>query len=142
MARHLGAAARRLIHDGIPSYTDAPVSQDAFNRLWLQGLPLNDIRAALSIGLRAAKTHAAAAPPRWVGKDVAAFLGWSRENHRLRLARGHFPAPDGRDGAVKDWWWPATVVEWAASQRFVRCPQCKASVARLKQHLTKHQKGA
>lgn len=132
-----GTASHQLIHGGIPSYTDDPVSQDSFNRLWLQGLPLDDIREALSIGARVGKTHAAAAPPRWVGKDVAAFLGWSPENHRLRLARGHFPKPDGRDG-VKDWWWPTTVTDWAASQPFVRCPHCNASVLRLKQHLIKH----
>jgi hypothetical protein len=107
-----------------------------FDRLWLQGLTLEDIREALSLGQRAAKTHAAAAAPRWVGKDVAAFLGWSRENHRLRLACGYFPQPDGRDG--REWWWPDTVTQWAASQPFVQCPHCKASVLRLKQHLTKH----
>lgn len=142
---HPGSTSHRLVHDGIPSYTDDPVSQDAFDRLWLQGLPLEEIRATLSIGPKVAKAHAAAAPPRWVGRDVAAFLGWSPENHRLRLARGHSPSPDGRaatgsgSGATKDWWWPSTVTEWAASQPFVRCPQCNASVARLKQHLTKHQ---
>lgn len=132
-----GGTSQRLVHDGIPSYAGDPVPQCAFDRLWLQGLPLETIRAELSIGLKVAKTHAAAAPPRWVGKEVAAFLGWSRENHRLRLSRGYFPEPDGRDG-VKDWWWPATVIEWAASQPFVRCPKCNASVLRLKQHLTKH----
>jgi hypothetical protein len=113
------------------------VSQEVFNQVWLEGLPLADIRAVLGIGPKAAKAYAAAAPPRWAGKDVAAFLGWSPENHRLRLARGYFPEPDGRDG-VKDWWWPRSVTEWATSQPFVRCPHCDASVARLKQHLTKH----
>lgn len=142
-ARRPGTASHRLIHECIPAYTDDPVSQDAFDRLWLQGLTLDEIRAALSLGPKVAQAHAAAAPPRWVGKDVAAFLGWSRENHRLRLARGHFPIPDGRTGgngtgAAKDWWWPSTVTEWASAQPFVRCPQCNASVARLKQHLTKH----
>ncbi|TQJ49282.1 hypothetical protein [Phycicoccus sp. SLBN-51] len=143
-ARRPGAASHRLVHDGIPAYTDDPVSQDAFDRLWLQGLPLEEMRAVLSIGPKVAKAHAAAAPPRWAGKDVAAFFGWSRENHRLRLARGHFPKPDGTtvssSGATKDWWWPSTVTEWAAAQPFVRCPECNASVARLKQHLTKHQR--
>jgi hypothetical protein len=135
-ARLPGAASHRLVHDGIPAYSDDPVSQDAFDRLWLQGLRLDDIRKTLAIGPSVAKAHAASAPPRWVGTDVAAFLGWSRENHRLRLARGHFPEPDGRDR--KNWWWPATVTAWAASQPFVRCPDCNASVLRLKQHLTKH----
>lgn len=45
-----GAASHRLVRDGIPSYTDDPVSQDAFDRLWLQGLPLDEIRATLAIG--------------------------------------------------------------------------------------------
>ena len=103
--RHLGTASQQLVHGGLPAYSDDPISQDAFNRLWLKGLALDDIRAALSIGPKVAKAHATAAPPRWVGKDIQAFLGWSRENHRLRLARCHFPEPDGRDG-VKDWWWP------------------------------------
>lgn len=133
----VGTTGHRLILDGLPTYWLDPVSQDVFNGLWNQGLPLDAIRTQLSIGLRVAKTHAAAAPPRWVGKDVAAFLGWSPENHRLRLARGYFPQPDGRDG-VKDWWWPATVTQWAASQPFVRCPDCGASVLRLEQHRTRH----
>lgn len=139
-----GSAGHRLVQDGIPAYSDDPASQDAFDRLWLQGLPLADIRGVLSIGPKVAKAHAAAAPPRWVGKDVAAFLGWSPENHRLRLARGHFPEPDGQSGsgAAKDWWWPATVMGWAASQSFVHCPECSASVARLKPHLTKHRNQA
>lgn len=132
-----GTASRQLIQNGVPRFTDDPVSQDGFNRLWVQGLPLDDIRSALAIGPKVAKAHAAKAPPRWVGKDVAAFLGWSRENHRLRLSRGSFPEPDGRDGS-KDWWWPATITEWADTQAFIRCPHCNASVARLKQHLTKH----
>lgn len=136
---HRGTAGHRLVQDGLPRYSEDPVSQEAFDRLWLQGLPLNDIRAALSLGPSAAKTHVSAAPPRWVGKKVAAWLGWSRENHRLRLARGYFPAPDGRDS--RDWWWPATVTEWAATQPFVQCPQCNSSVLRLKQHLVKHEKG-
>lgn len=137
LTRRPRAARDRLVHVGIPSYTDDPVSQEAFDRVWLEGVPIEDIRAILAIGPKVAKAHAAAAPPRWVGKDVAAFLGWSPENHRLRLARGYFPEPDGRDG-VNNWWWPTTVTEWAVSQPFVRCPHCNASVARLKQHLTKH----
>lgn len=135
-----GTASRQLVQNGIPRFTDDPVSQVVFNRLWLQGLPLDDIRSALAIGPTIAKAHASKAPPRWVGKDVAAFLGWSRENHRLRLARGYFPQPDGRD-RLNDWWWPATVTEWAASQPFVRCPDCNASVLRLKQHLIRHGTG-
>jgi hypothetical protein len=86
-----GSAGHRLVHEGLPPYTDDPISQDAFDRLWLQGLPLRDIRAQLSIGPKVAKTHAAAALPRWVGTDVAAFLGWSRENHRRGLGGDGLP---------------------------------------------------
>ena len=133
----LGGSGNQLVENGLPRFTDDPVSQDAFNRLWRQGLPRDEIRAALDIGRKAVKAHAEKAPPRWTGKDIQAFFGWSPANHTLRLSRGHFPQPDGRDGS-RDWWWPATITEWAATQTFVRCPHCNASVARLKPHLTKH----
>lgn len=130
-----------LVREGIPRLTDDPVSQDAFNRLCRQGLSRAEIRAALKIGPKAAKTHAEMAPPRWTGKDVQTFFGWSPANHGLRLSPGHFPPPDGREGS-RDWWWPDTITGWAATQPLVRCPHGNASVARLSQHLTKHKRDA
>lgn len=47
------------------------------------------------VGSKAAKRLAQAARPRSVGKEATAYFGWSRENHRIRLAGGHFPPPDG-----------------------------------------------
>lgn len=135
-----GRTGVQLVATGLPRFTDDPVSQDAFDRLWLQGLPRKEIRTALQIGPKAVKAHAEMAPPRWTGKDIQTFFGWSPANHGLRLSRGHFPHPDGRDGS-RDWWWPDTITTWAATQPFVRCPHCNASVARLKQHLTKHDRG-
>lgn len=132
-----GRTGRGLIHDGIPPYANTPVPQKDFDRLWLDGLSLAEIQTVLVVGSKAAKRLAQAAPPRWVGKDVAAYFGWSRENHRLRLAGGHFPPPDGRDGH-SDWWWPTTITTWAKTQAFVRCPECGAQVLRLRQHITKH----
>ncbi|SES45691.1 hypothetical protein SAMN05216199_3833 [Pedococcus cremeus] len=137
MAGRPGRTGSQLVEKGLPRFTDDPVSQDAFDRLWRQGLSRHEIRAAMEIGPKALKAHAEMAPRRWTGKDIQAFFGWSPANHGLRLSRGHFPPPDGRDGS-RDWWWPATITEWAATQPFVRCPHCNASVARLKQHLTKH----
>lgn len=136
-----GRTGRRLVHDGIPLYANTAIPQKDFDRLWLDGLSLEEIRAALVVGPKAARRLAQAAPPRWVGKDVAAYFGWSRENHRLRLAGGHFPPPDGRDGH-SDWWWPTTVTKWATTEEFVRCPECDAQVLRLKQHMTKHTRPA
>lgn len=136
-----GKTGQRLVHDGIPPYANTPRPQKDFDRLWLDGLPIAEIQAALLVGSKAAKRLAQAAPPRWVGKDVAAFFGWSRENHRLRLAGGHFPPPDGRDGH-SDWWWPTTITTWAKTQTFVRCKECGAQVFRLQQHVTKHRRAA
>lgn len=136
-----GRTGRRLVHDGIPPYANTRISQRDFDRLWLDGLSLAEIQVALVVGSKVAKRLAQAAPPRWVGKDVAGFFGWSRENHRLRLAGGHFAPPDGRDGH-SDWWWPTTITRWAKTQAFVRCPDCRAQVLRLKQHMTKHSRPA
>lgn len=138
-----GKTGRRLVRDGVPPYptNHARIPQRDFDRLWLDGLPLEEIRASLGVGPTAARCLRQTAPPRWVGKDVAAYFGWSRENHRLRLGGGHFPPPDGRDGQ-SDWWWPITITRWARTQAFVRCPECGAQVLRLKQHLTKHSRAA
>ena len=71
------------------------------------------------------------APPRWTGKDIQAFFGWSPANHGLRLSRGHFPQPEDAT-AAETGGWPDTITSWAAAQPFVRCPHCNASVARFK----------
>lgn len=132
-------AGGRLVNDGPPA-KGIGTTQQAFDRLWLQGLDLTTVRTTLKISDRAARSLAGNAPRRWFGKDIAEQFGWSRENHRLRLARGHFPAPDGRD-RNSDWWWPETVQRWAETQPFTACPHCGARVLRLKQHLTGHRTG-
>lgn len=133
-----GTSARRLVEEGLPApQPDAPHTHQ-FAELWARGLPLEEIRGQLGITVAATRRLATAAtPPRWNGIDIAAHFGWSRENHRLKLARGHFPAPDGREGVIA-WWWPITITRWAQIQDFTTCPDCGAKVQRLSQHQVKH----
>lgn len=133
-----GLTGQRLAREGLPPVRpNGKDLQPAFDRLWLEGRSQTDIRLELGIGQAAAQRLAHAAAPRWYGKDVAVWFGWSRENHRLRLANGRFPTPDGRDGS-RQWWWPETVKGWARTQTFRRCPTCGARVQRLKQHSRAH----
>ena len=128
---------RRLVQEGLPTYSTEVRQAKEFTSLWLAGRPLAEIRDILSLSEAHAKRLSRVAAPRWNGRQIAAHLGWSRENHRLRLARGHFPAPDGREGR-SDWWWPVTVTDWVSSQRLRPCPSCGARVAKLTQHMKAH----
>lgn len=134
----VGRSGRELVRNAMPPERAVPnVPQTEFDRLWLKGHSKHELRDLLAIGPAAVERFATQAPPRWFGREIAAHLGWSRENHRLRLARGHFPEPDGRDG-LRNWWWPDTVIVWARGQRLVPCPACGAQVERLKQHWRMH----
>jgi hypothetical protein len=136
--RPAGRAAEKLVAHGLPPKRSMPPTlQDNFNRLWRAGMPLDHVRTELSLNKPMLKRLVENAPRRWVGRDVAAHLGWSRENHRLRLARGHFPQPDGKDRR-SDWWWPETVRTWAEAKALTRCPVCGAQVERLQQHSRRH----
>lgn len=131
------SAGRALVHDALPPYIPVGQPRERFTALWLDGRSLPEIRKALSLSEAAATGLAKDAPPRWQGRQIASHFGWSPENHRLRLARGHFPTPDGRDGQ-SDWWWPPTVTDWAEEQGFIRCPVCRAQVIKLPQHMKAH----
>ena len=118
----VGRTGRELVRNAMPpERAVANVPQAEFDRLWLNGHSKQELRDLLAVGPTAVERLATQAPPRWFGREIAAHLGWSRENHRLRLARGHFPEPDGRDGQ-REWWWPDTVTTWASEQRFVTLP--------------------
>jgi hypothetical protein len=134
----IGRSGRELVRNAMPPERSVRnVPQAEFDRLWLDGHSKRELRDLLGLGPTAYEHLATQAPPRWFGREVAAHLGWSRENHRLRLSRGHFPEPDGRDGH-REWWWPDTVTAWASEQRFAPCPVCGARVERLKQHSRVH----
>ena len=47
LAARPGTTRNRLVNDGPPRFGDDPVSQDALDRLWCQGLPREEIRAGL-----------------------------------------------------------------------------------------------
>lgn len=128
---------RRLVRDALPPYSTEVSLHEQFTAMWLEGRPLDEIRSVLSLSKSAAKRSSEKAPPRWDGRRVAYFMGWSRENHRLRLSTGHFPSPDGRDGH-SNWWWPETIDDWAQAQNLQSCPACGARVAKLPQHTRKH----
>lgn len=132
---------RRLVREGVPPYASDVRLHEEFTSMWLDGEPLADIRTRLSLSGKAAQRRAETATPRWYGRQVASHLGWSRENHRRRLATGHFPTPDGRDG-YSNWWWPDTITAWAKEQRLQRCPECGAKVLKLPQHVKAHTRTA
>jgi hypothetical protein len=66
-------------------------------------------------------------------------FGWTRANYWLRLRTGHFPEPDGIEGAHR-WWWPETTNAWTSRQNLHSCPDCGALVQRLQQHRVRHRR--
>ena len=139
-----GRAGQRLVRHALPDQGGIPdLVRRQVERAWLAGDPPEQIAARTGLG----RTHMARAiqglPPRLTTGDVSERFGWSAANIFQKLARGTFPAEDGRYGASGQlrWWWPATVEAWENSRALVQCPHCAAKVLRLRSHLKAHPPG-
>lgn len=138
----IGVTTVRLVLDGIPGLGSGAGSSLAFRArpLWRRGLSQRDIAAALGVSrkrLRATLAIPAGGfDPRWTTTDATAALGWSDDNVYGRIRSGTFPPPDGHEDRVR-WWWPHTVVTWAAANT-QPCPRCGARVTLLVNHMRSH----
>ena len=136
-----GRAGHRLVRDGLPDTVGVPhLVRRSIERAWLAGEPPEQIAASTGLGPTRLARALEGLPPRLTTGDVSKRFGWSAANIFQKLARGTFPAEDGRYGASGQlrWWWPATVEAWENSRPLVRCPQCAAKVQRLRSHEKAH----
>lgn len=145
IAQRFGASRSlvRLTLEGLPAVGGGSDASVVFRArpLWRRGLSQRAIADALGIS-RARLNKAAHAlpdvlgPPRWTASTVTEALGWSADNIYAHLRGGTFPQPDGREGTVR-WWWPPTVLAWAAANTKT-CPRCGARVMLMRNHQRAH----